>query len=150
MGLFRYKRLNMGISCSSEIFQHEITRILLGITNQINISDDILIYADDEQTHDRILREVLMRLQKYGLTVNSEKCIFKVRELKFFGMIFSDKGISPDPEKITALTEARVPSSIEELKSFLGLGSYVSNHIVDFAALSKPLWDLANVSGDFK
>ncbi len=44
VGLFRYKRLNMGISSSAEIFQNEITRILLGITNQVNISDDIFIY----------------------------------------------------------------------------------------------------------
>ena len=150
MGLFRYRRLNMGISCSSEIFQYEIHRILEGIPHQINISDDILIHAENEAEHDKILKQVLNRLEKYGLTVNPDKCQFKVKELKFFGMIFSEDGIKPDPEKVSAIRNARAPTSSEEIRSFLGIANYVSMHIQDFATKSACLWELTHKDKRFE
>jgi len=150
MGLFRYKRLNMGISCSSEIFQYEIHRILEGISNQINISDDILIHAQTEAEHDKVLKQVLDRLRKHGLTVNQDKCQFKVKELKFFGMIFSEEGIKPDPDKVSSIRNAREPKSAEETRSFLGIANYVSMHIQDFATKSACLWALTHKDNRFE
>jgi len=51
-GLFRYKRLNFGISSTSEIFQHTISQVLHGISGVKNISDDIIVYgADAAEVH---------------------------------------------------------------------------------------------------
>ena len=52
----------MGISCSSEIFQREIRNILFGIDGQINISDDILIFANTIEEHDIILNKIILQL----------------------------------------------------------------------------------------
>lgn len=150
MGLFRYKRLNMGISCSGEIFQHEIHKLLQGIPNQINISDDILIHAETDSEHDIALNKVMERLEKRGLTVNPEKCEFKVKELKFFGMIFSEHGVKPDPAKVDAIRHAQNPASGEEMRSFLGLANYVSSHIIDFATITAPLWELTRKDQRFE
>jgi hypothetical protein len=50
MGLFRYKRLNFGINCTSEIFQDAVRSRLKGIPNVTNVSDDILVYTKDLDT----------------------------------------------------------------------------------------------------
>ena len=44
-GLFRCKRLNMDISCASEMFQNVVQQVLKGIHSQINISDDVLAFG---------------------------------------------------------------------------------------------------------
>ena len=41
IGNFRFKRLNFGLNCSSEIFQSAMQQVLSGIPNVINICEDI-------------------------------------------------------------------------------------------------------------
>jgi len=150
LGPMRYKRLNMGISCASEIFQRIIQDILAGIPNQINISDDILIYAKTMKEHDIILHRVLRRLEKAGITVNTNKCEFQQTKLIFFGMQFSRDGIAPDPAKVDAIKTATSPKTYDELRSFLGLGAYVQTFIKDFSTISEPLWKLAKSKENWK
>lgn len=149
-GNYQYKRLNMGLSCSAEIFQREIARILTGIDGQINISDDILIYAKDEIEHDKIVDKVLQRLEENGITINVEKCIFKVTTLTFFGMVFSQDGISPDPKKVESIMNAKPPDNPAELQSFLGLTNFVSSHIADYGNLKAPLYNLLKKETKFE
>lgn len=101
----------MWIYCSSEIFQREISKALLGIPGQINISDEILVFAYSPEEHDQIIRQVIERLNWYGLTVNSKKCEFKKNNL-VFGMKFSKDGISADPDKTDAIRSAPEPHVI--------------------------------------
>jgi hypothetical protein len=102
-GLFRYKRLNFGISSASEIFQNAIANAISGIQGAKNISDDILIHARTPQDHHDILQKVLQRLTERGLTLNQAKCEFRKDSIIFYGHKFSAAGISPDPSKVTAV-----------------------------------------------
>ena len=76
IGLRRYKRLNFGISCASEIFQNTIRNALQGLEGVLNVSDDILVYAKTALQHKQRLFAVLSRLQEKGLTLNPKKCLF--------------------------------------------------------------------------
>jgi hypothetical protein len=60
IGLRRYKKLNYGVSAAPEIFQNEIRQALNGLQNVMNIADDIILYAEDEENHDKFL-EALFR-----------------------------------------------------------------------------------------
>lgn len=93
-GLYRYKRLHMGISCASEVFTEGLRNILLGCEGQLNMTDDILVYGKDQEEHDRNLMRVLRRLQDAGLTAHPGKCEFFKSELTFFGLRFSKEGIA--------------------------------------------------------
>ncbi len=73
LGLRRYQRLNFGISCASEIFQQKIREALEGIPGCLNISDDILVYAENNTQHDQRLSAVMQRLRDKGLTLNRKK-----------------------------------------------------------------------------
>ena len=64
---------------------------------------------------------VLDRLSEVGLTVNGDKCEFRLIKLKFFSHELSSDGVSPSEEKIAAIREARSPKDVSEVRSFVGL-----------------------------
>ena len=97
VGLYRYKRLNFGLSCAAEIFQRKVGDATRGIPGVRNISDDIYIGGIDEAQHDDGLIKVLQRLKENQLTVNVPKCLIRVPSMLFFGHVFSGEGVSPDP-----------------------------------------------------
>ena len=50
-GLYRHKRLSMGVNSAAEIFQHTIQTLLAGIKRAKNVSDDIIIYGANQADH---------------------------------------------------------------------------------------------------
>ena len=142
VGLFRYKRLNFGICSASELFSHTIQQLLQDIPGVISLSDDILVHGVDQQSHDASLTLVCQRLEDNGLTVNAPKCEFNQPRLNFYGYVFSKNGISPDPQKITAIQTLTPPTTKAEVRSFLGMINYSSRFIKDYATLAAPLREL--------
>ena len=138
-GLYRYKRLLFGVNSASEQYQHEISTVIAGIEGANNISDDIVIHAKDQEEHDRCLNAVLQRLSQSGLTLNPDKCVYNMDKIIFMGMLLSEKGIGPTEGRVKAVTSAREPNNVAEVRSFLGLVNYSSRFIPGFATISEPL-----------
>ena len=86
MGIFQYKRLNFGINTAAEIFQKAIEQVIAGIDGVLNISDDIIVIGENQEQHDKRLKQVFERLSESGLTVNEKKCELSRSELDFFGL----------------------------------------------------------------
>ena len=126
-GLYRYKRLNYGISSASELFQRILQQILQDIPNCKNIVDDIIIYADNREDHDKVLKMVLTRLREMNLALNRSKCEFNKSELKFMGHILSSRGIQIDESKMKAVRDAEPPKNTAEVLSFLGLVTFCAS-----------------------
>ncbi|XP_069476404.1 uncharacterized protein [Ambystoma mexicanum] len=97
-----------------------------------------------------MLTRVCMALEDTQLTLNRETCEFRKQTLCFFGHLFSTEGMTPDLEKVTALTYADPPQNISDLRSFLGLASYCTRYIKDFASVSEPLRALTKQNTDFE
>ncbi|MDQ9584859.1 hypothetical protein, partial [Serratia marcescens] len=68
------------------------------------------------EDHDKILREVLSKLCREGLTINSEKLIFGVEQVEFLGSILSKNGISISPKRIKAIKEFPSPATKKDLQ----------------------------------
>ena len=152
-GLYRYKRLSFGISSASEIFQHAIHEVIRDVKGAKNISDDIICFGrgpDAKADHDRAVRETLTRLQDSGLTVNWPKCEFGVKQIGFFGLVFSENGVSPDPKKVQAAHSAAPPENASQVRSFLGMLNYSARFIQDYATVSEPLRRLMNKDAEFE
>eukprot|EP00057_Strongylocentrotus_purpuratus_P008996 XP_011663470.1 PREDICTED: uncharacterized protein K02A2.6-like [Strongylocentrotus purpuratus] len=142
VGLKRYKRLNFGISSASEVFQNAIRQTLEGIPGVLNVSDDILVHAPDEASHNERLNTLFQRLQEQGLTLNTQKCQFNKTTISFFGLVFSAEGASPDPDKVDAIHQAARPQNAQEVRSLLGMASYSSRFIPNLATITAPLRSL--------
>lgn len=119
-GVFRYKRLLFGISCASEMYQKILEQLLSGCTNVVNYIDDILVFGEDEEDHDRALKMVMNTLKSKNVLLNHKKCVYRVPEVVFLGHHISADGIRPAQDKTDAIQSFRAPKTAEELRSFLG------------------------------
>ena len=77
--------------------------MLKGRPGVANIADDLIIHGKGVEEHDRCLFAVLDRLSEVGLTVNGEKCEFRLSKLTFFGHELTNDGVNPSEEKVAAL-----------------------------------------------
>lgn len=142
-GVYRYKRLIFGVSSASEQYQHEIASALAGIEGVENISDDVIVHAADQETHLQHLHAIMNRLRQCGLTLNPLKCQFGMNCLNFMGILLTQKGFGPTEERV------REPQNASEVRSFLGLVSYSSRFIPQFATLAEPLRRLTRKDSEF-
>jgi len=53
-----------------------------------------------EEGHNKLVEEILKRLEKNNLFVKPEKCKWKIREVEFLGVIISSKGVEIQKEKV--------------------------------------------------
>ena len=113
--------------------------MLADIPGAKNLSDDIIIHGKTQAEHDHTLKLTLDRLSSSGAKLNRDKCIFSVNKIAFFGHIFSNVGVSADPEKIKAIVGRSPPKNPAEVRSFLGMTQYVARYIPHYATLTEPL-----------
>ncbi len=107
--------------------------------------DDLLVYSSTFHEHLVRLETVFKRLRETGLKIKIEKCHFLQPEVRFLGHQVSAQGVSTDPGKISAVWEWPVPSTLKELRSFLGFCSYYRRFIEGFSQIAGPLHDVVNV-----
>lgn len=138
-GLYRYKRLMFGVTCAPELFQKIMEKILLKCEGVTNFIDDILVWGSNEEEHDLRLTEVMKVLKENDILLNQEKCIYKVQTIHFLGHELKPEGVKPLPKYVKSITEFRIPKTIEELQSFLGLVNYINKWIPNLATTTEPL-----------
>lgn len=100
--------------------------------------DDILIFSNDEETHERKTRRVLQRCKDKDLYLNSQKCYFDQPEIEFLGMIIRHNQVLMDPVKVQGIRDWPAPTSVRAVRSFLGFGNFYRRFIEGFARLSRP------------
>jgi hypothetical protein len=111
--------------------------------------DDIVVFAPTVSQHLERLESVLQRIKRAGLKLKLSKFSFLEQSLKVLGFIVSGEGISPDPEKISAVRDFPVPQSVKEVQSFLGLCSYYRRFVPNFAVVARPLSNMTKQNQRF-
>ncbi|KAL7878192.1 hypothetical protein SRHO_G00048350 [Serrasalmus rhombeus] len=149
-GLFEFNRMPFGLCNAPSTFQRLMER-MYGDQNCQSLLlylDDIIVFSSDIDQHVGCLELVLSRLQQEGLKANLEKCCFFQQEVRYLGHLVSNQGVSTDPEKVSAVANWPCPTSVSELRSFLGFASYYRRFIQGFLKLAGPLHHLvAEVGG---
>ena len=62
--------------------------------------------------------------------------------MEFFGQIFSEHSTRPDPRRTQVAIDASLPQNVSELRSFLGMVTFSSKYIANFASIATPLREL--------
>ena len=119
--MFRYTRLPFGISSAPGIFQRVIESLLQGIEGVVVNLDDILITGSSEDAHLKPLDEVLKKLDDADLRVKQAKCEFLKPSVSYLGHRIDANGLHPLLDQVQAIKEAPTPTSVTELKSYLGI-----------------------------
>ena len=138
----QFKRLPYWIHSASQVFQKDIEEIIEGCEGARNSQDDIIIWGSTLTQLDIPTELVLNRIRKSGLKLNKNKCVFGATELIFLGHKTSEKGISPDPEKVKTIKDMSFPSSKQDLQRFLGMAAYLSKFVPQLSEETHLLRDL--------
>lgn len=60
--------------------------------------------------------------------------MFGAKEIEFLGHMLNEHGVSPTESRVDAIKHFRTPKTVAELRSFLGLITYVGRFIPNLAA----------------
>ncbi|GJU05606.1 putative mitochondrial protein [Tanacetum coccineum] len=101
--------------------------------------DDILIYSKNLKEHCDHLAQVLQVIKDNTLFAKKSNYYFTVPQVEYLGHIISAQGVSIDPSKIEAMQKWPIPSTLKQLRGFLGLTGYYRRFIKDYASISQPL-----------
>jgi hypothetical protein len=104
--------------------------------------DDILVYSQNEETHEDHLRLVLQKLRDNQLYAKFLKCDFWPKEVAFLGHIITDGGIKVDLGKISEILNWKQPTDVFKIRRFLGLSEYYRTFIEGLSKIVKPLTSL--------
>jgi len=143
-GLFEFQIIPFGLTNAPYTFQDMINHVLSDLLD-VGVPaymDDILVYAKTEEKHDRLVKEVLEKLQDNGLAVSPEKCVSKAQEVEFLGYVIRRDGIKMSKEKVEAVLEWKTPKSLTEVQSFVGFANFYRRFIQDYSRVARPLTEL--------
>ena len=101
-----------GLTNSPATFQTMMNDLFRDLINQGDIVifiNDILVATDTEEGHDKLVEEVLKRLEENNLFVKPEKCKWKVREVEFLGVVIGPRGVEIQKEKVEGVLNWLAP-----------------------------------------
>ena len=143
-GLFEYTRMPMGLISAPATFQRLMQATMSDFLFQFLLVylDDLLVYSRTFDEHIDQLDRLLTRLEETGLKLKPSKCQFLRREVTYLGHTISAEGVSCEAGKVEAVTNWPVPTTVTEVRSFLGFASYYRRFISGFSRIAGPLHEL--------
>ena len=141
-GNYEFIRMPLGMKNSGATLVRGLRMLISNLENVDSYIDDLIVYAEDWDTHIRVLGELMNRLQQANLTAPPTKCVFGAKSVKFLGHQVGFDWIAVNDDNLEKIRMAQRPTTKNEVRSFLGLVNYYRAHIPLFAAISAPLSDL--------
>jgi len=126
-------------------------KVLTGLGDFCSVYiDDILVFSNSMEEHLEHLKQIFQRLQRVGLKLHPQKCVFGSHEVLYLGHLISGSGILPNPEKIAAVKRFPTPTSVKAVRQFLGLASYYRRFVPNFARVANSLYGLTRQDVPFQ
>ena len=102
----------------------------------------MLVYSPTYEGHLLHLRTAFEVLRQHALYAKKSQCSFGTQEIEYLGHLITAAGVSTDPKNVIAMKDWPTPTTIKELRGFLGLTGYYRGFIKDYGLMSKPLTEL--------
>ncbi|GJU06762.1 putative reverse transcriptase domain-containing protein [Tanacetum coccineum] len=143
-GHYEFLVMPFGLTNAPAVFMDLMNRVFHEFLDKFVIVfiDDILVFSKSKEEHEEHLRTVLQILRQEKLYAKFSKCEFWLSKVAFLGHIVSAEGITMDPAKVEAITKWPRPTSVTEVRSFLGLAGYYRRFVEGFSRLALPLTKL--------
>ncbi|GFX00606.1 hypothetical protein TNCV_2236131 [Trichonephila clavipes] len=138
-GLFESTRMQFGLCNAAATFQRFIDEVLRNLPFVFAFVDDILVASSSPEEHLQHLQILFTRLQQYGLSLRPSKCIFGVTTIKFLGFKVSESGIEPLSDRVDCILNFPQPTTLTQLRRFLGLFNFYRRFVPKAAHLLAPL-----------
>ncbi|CAN6711694.1 unnamed protein product [Malus baccata var. baccata] len=140
-GTFAYRHMPFGLCNAPATFQRCMMSIFSDHVEKIIevFMDDFSVFGDSFDSCLHNLSVILKRCVETNLVLNWEKCHFMVKQGIVLGHIISEKGIEVDKSKIDLVRHLPSPTSVREVRSFLGHAGFYRRFIKDFSKIAQPL-----------
>ena len=151
-GSFEPLVMYFGLCNSPAIFQAMMNKIFADMDDVVVVYiNDLMIFTktENQAEHDKIVLEVLRRLEENDLFVKPEKCTFHTTEVDFLSTIVRHERIKMDQEKVKAILEWPELKTVKGVRSFLGLANFYRRFIKDYMKVARPLHDLTKKENPF-
>jgi hypothetical protein len=138
-GLFELTVMFFRLCNSPATFQAMMNDIFRDMLNEgwlIIYMDNILIYSNDPEEHQKQTLCVLARLHENDLFLKAEKCKFDVKEVEYLGLIISKNKITMDPTKLAGVCDWLALMNVKGVRSFLGFGNFYQRFIGHFVEIA--------------
>jgi hypothetical protein len=143
-GLYEYLIMSFRLTNAPAYFMYLMNSVFMPELDKFVMVfiDDILVYSKNGTEHEQHLRVVLQRLRDHQLYAKFSKCELWLDSVKFLGHTISSEGISVDPSKVQEMMDWKPPTTVHQIRSFLGLAGYYRRFISDFSRIAKPMTEL--------
>jgi hypothetical protein len=151
-GLYEFIIMSFSLTNALAYFMNLMNKVFMEYLDRFVMVfiDDILIYSKNDSDHEEHLRLVLQKLRDNQLYAKFSKCEFWLDEVPFLGHVISNGGISANPVKVREIVGWKIPSSVTEVHSFLGLAGFYWRFIEGFSKIAKPMTSLLEKGKEFK
>ena len=119
-----YNRLPFGLQSGPLSWQKVLDHVLQDVPSTFVYLDDILVWADTDEEHQRTIEEVFKKLAANNMAPSLDKCIFGQKQVEYLGYLVTSEGIHPLPKKLEALDKFPVPKSQKDVLHFCGALNY--------------------------
>ena len=97
------------------------------------------------------LQQVFDRFRRHKLKLKLKKCSFLQKETRYFGFVISKQGVKPDESKVKAIRSMPPPSSVRDIRGFIGAMSWYRRYVPNFfSKIADPLIALRRKHARFK
>ena len=127
IGSFEPIVMFFGMTNMPAIFQAMMNEILRDMINKGKVTafvDNVLVGTEIEEGHNKIVEEVLKRLEENDLYIKPEKYAWKVRKIGFLEVVIEFNGIEIEREKVDRVLSWLEPKNVKDIRKFLGLTNY--------------------------
>ena len=151
IGNFYYIVMPFGLKNAGTTYRHTMIAIFHDMMHREieDYVDDIVVKSRTRAGHFQVLERVFERCRMYKLHMNPMKCAFGVFAGKFLGFLVHYRGIRVDPAKAKAIVTMKRPTTVKELKSFLGRVSYIRRFVLGLASVTSELSKLLKKGAEF-
>ena len=112
--------------------------------------DDIVMKLKKRKEHVQVLRRVFERCRAFKLRMNPLKYAYEVSLGKFLGFLVHSRGIDVNSVKATTIATMKPPTTVKELKSFLGKVSYIRRFIPSLVLITSAFTKLLKKGQSFE
>lgn len=143
-GHFEFRVMPFGLNGAPGTFQDAMNSTLAPFLRKFILVffDDILVFSPSYADHLNHLQLVFQQLHDHDWKIKLSKCEFAQRSITYLGHVISEAGVATDPQKVSAVVHWPAPSSVKELRGFLGLAGYYRKFVRNFGIIAKPLTEL--------
>jgi len=145
-GLYQFRQMPFGLCNAPATYSRLVQKVLEDIPTSIALPylDDTCIHTPSVKEHLQALELVFQAHEKAGLMLQPSKCQLFQKEVEYLGHLITKDGIKPISTYVEMVKNWPIPTTIKELRTFLGKATYYRKFIPNYSQMSGPLYSLLN------